>query len=488
MTCVGAPRQRDVVAWGYNGNGQTNVPVGLTNVTAIAAGGNHSLALKSDGSVVAWGANTYGQATIPLGLTDVVAIAAGSDHSVAVKTNGTVVAWGLNTTGQASVPAGLNRITAVAAGWNHTLVLRMVPPAVTRQPVAVTVVTGHQATFVAGASGIPTPTVRWQRAAPGSASYAFIAGATGTTYTTPALTKADRLAHYRAVFTNPAGTATSSAATVNVLYPPGAPTISRITLGNGRLTVAFARGVRGNPPVVGQFTAAAKPTSGAIIAVRGGGTPLLITGLTNGRSYAVRVAETTIGGTVWSAPITVTLPVLRLTASTPTIAGTAKVGSTLTAQRGAWGPAGLTLKYQWRANGGAISGATQATYKIGAATVGKRITVTVTGTKTGYVTAARTSAPTRPVVRGTLTAHVPSIVGTAKVGATLSVRPGAWGPAPVTKSYRWKANGANIAGGTRATYKIAAAVKGKRITVTVTGAKPGYVSAARTSAATVVVK
>jgi hypothetical protein len=34
-----------VVAWGYNTSGQTNVPVWLTNVVAVAGGDSHSLAL-----------------------------------------------------------------------------------------------------------------------------------------------------------------------------------------------------------------------------------------------------------------------------------------------------------------------------------------------------------------------------------------------------------------------------------------------------------
>ena len=33
----------EVVAWGNNGSGQTDIPSGLTNVVAIAAGTNHSL-------------------------------------------------------------------------------------------------------------------------------------------------------------------------------------------------------------------------------------------------------------------------------------------------------------------------------------------------------------------------------------------------------------------------------------------------------------
>jgi alpha-tubulin suppressor-like RCC1 family protein len=45
-----------VVAWGYNGYGQTTVPIAAqSEVTAIAAGSHHTVALRNDGSVVAWG-------------------------------------------------------------------------------------------------------------------------------------------------------------------------------------------------------------------------------------------------------------------------------------------------------------------------------------------------------------------------------------------------------------------------------------------------
>ena len=77
---------------GLNIYAQTNVPAGLSNVVAIAAGGWHNLALKADGTVVAWGAggpntNTLvvcGQNLVPAGLTNVGQIAAGAVHSLAL--------------------------------------------------------------------------------------------------------------------------------------------------------------------------------------------------------------------------------------------------------------------------------------------------------------------------------------------------------------------------------------------------------------------
>ena len=116
--------QPPVIAWGYNGYGQTNVPAGLSNVVAIAGGQYHSLALKGDGTVVAWGDNSSGQTNIPVGLSNVVAIAGGDSHNLALKSDGTVAAWGFNGQGQTNIPAGLSNVVAIAGGSIHSLALK----------------------------------------------------------------------------------------------------------------------------------------------------------------------------------------------------------------------------------------------------------------------------------------------------------------------------------------------------------------------------
>jgi len=83
-----------VVAWGSDDYGQTNVPVTLTNSTAIAGGIYDSLAVRNDGSVLGWGFNSAGQANSPAGLSNVTAIAAGYYHSLALRDDGSVAVWG----------------------------------------------------------------------------------------------------------------------------------------------------------------------------------------------------------------------------------------------------------------------------------------------------------------------------------------------------------------------------------------------------------
>jgi hypothetical protein len=102
-----------VSAWGYSGDGQTNVPSGLTGVVQVAGGGAHSLALRYDGTVIAWGGNSRGESSVPSNLSNVVQISAGGYCSLALLSNGTLVGWGDNQFGALSIPQGLTNVVQV---------------------------------------------------------------------------------------------------------------------------------------------------------------------------------------------------------------------------------------------------------------------------------------------------------------------------------------------------------------------------------------
>ncbi len=74
-----------IVAWGLNTSGESTPPAGLANVKAIAAV-DHTLALKADGTVVSWGASFVPEVnTVPVGLNNVTQIAAGYRYSMALR-------------------------------------------------------------------------------------------------------------------------------------------------------------------------------------------------------------------------------------------------------------------------------------------------------------------------------------------------------------------------------------------------------------------
>jgi len=119
----GSPVVPPLVAWGRNDLGQTDVPAGT--FIAVAAGGGHGLAIRSDGTLVGWGNNDYGQTDVPGGTF--IAVAAGDAYGLAIRSDGTLAVWGINNFGQTNVPSGT--FTAVGAGWYHDLAIRSeVPP------------------------------------------------------------------------------------------------------------------------------------------------------------------------------------------------------------------------------------------------------------------------------------------------------------------------------------------------------------------------
>lgn len=116
-----------VVVWGDNEYGQTNVPENATNLLALAAGDAHCLALKTDGTVLAWGMSSFGRTNVPFGLTNAVSIAAGSSHSLALRSDNTIALWGrIFPSGVTNVPPEATNIVALALGpgAQHALALR----------------------------------------------------------------------------------------------------------------------------------------------------------------------------------------------------------------------------------------------------------------------------------------------------------------------------------------------------------------------------
>ena len=83
-----------IIAWGDNSAQQCSVPLGTVDVASIAAGGEHSLALRADHAIVAWGDNSSGQSNVPQSDGDIVAIADGGAHSLALRSNGSGLVWG----------------------------------------------------------------------------------------------------------------------------------------------------------------------------------------------------------------------------------------------------------------------------------------------------------------------------------------------------------------------------------------------------------
>ena len=165
-------------------------------------------------------------------------------------------------------------------------------------------------------------------------------------------------------------------------------------------------------------------------------------------------------------------PLLEMSAGTPTIHGVAGKDRILTVHPGDWSPEDTKFSYQWLRDGGPLAGATSQSYRPTVFDVGGRISVTVTGEKTGYATTSVTSEATSPVEFFTLMPGTPIIQGIAAYGDVLTANPGTWEGAnweSVAFTYQWNRDGVSISGARGRSYAPTIDDIGTTLSVTVSG-------------------
>jgi hypothetical protein len=193
-----------------------------------------------------------------------------------------------------------------------TLTVRSTP-VVTTSPADRTVTAGDAVSFAADATGTPAPTVRWQHAADGT-TWTDLAGETTRTLTFTATAAQDGNA-YRAVFTNPAGTATTAAATLTVNSPPIVVEQPRNETTQPGQAVTFTVDVTGTPTPTVQWqvsraqdnhrSAARADTWTAIAGATSATLTFVPTRADNGNRY--RAQLTNALGVRYSTPATLTV-------------------------------------------------------------------------------------------------------------------------------------------------------------------------------------
>jgi hypothetical protein len=176
-------------------------------------------------------------------------------------------------------------------------------------------------------------------------------------------------------------------------------------------------------------------------------------------------------------------PLMQFDGPAPVLVGDARYGSTISATLAGL-PDGTDLALQWNRDGAAVPGRTGATYQIGQDDLDHEITVTVTASKTGYQTKSLTSAPLTANSMALASTPTPTVTGKARPNHRLTAKVRTWAPAPVTLSFQWLRDGAPIPGATGLKYKVQTADGGARLSIQVTGSKPGYASVSKVSKTT----
>jgi len=418
-----------VRGWGDSTGTAAN---GTEGVELIAAGYTHAIGYTTNGALVGWGNNSSGQLTFA-GATDVIhgravtSLAAGLGISIALLEDGAVVVWG--NAGSAytqAIATALDTHDAVAVDASNSQVF-------------VTVDDGRVLAFEQNPNGNQNLATEIAELTDGRRAVAVVGGDIHTLF----------------AFATPTVTFASNGESVDDVVLSANDSIA---IAGAGLLGGVAYEVRWDETQVSTGTTS---LSGVIDDEAD---------VTVALSKGAHVLTVTVGDNEFTQSVTVGT---GLTAATPTISGTARVGEELTAVKGAWST-GTAFTYAWLRNGKAISGATSATYTLTSADVATQIQVKVTGTKQGFAATSKTSVKTAKVAAGTLTVGDVWISGDNVVGETLTANAEGWSPVTPKVSYQWYANGKAISKATKSTYVIPGTLADKAISLRVTGALKGY--------------
>ena len=317
-----------------------------------------------------------------------------------------------------------------------------VAPSIVSQPASQSALVGDSVNFSVVAGGSEPLAYQWNK------NGSTIAGATNPSYTQMAVPEDDG-AMFAVIVTNPAGSAQSAPAQLTVSATPLAPTISAqptdqtITTGQ---SATFSVSAGGTAPLAYQWHKNGSAIAGANAATY---TTPAASAADSGATFAVVVSNPVGNVTSRAAVLAVTTAPVAPSIIAQPANQSVHAGQSATFSVAATGTA--PLSYQWRRNGTAIAGATNATHHTsatGSADNGAVYSVVVSNAAgssiSGNATLTVTAAPTAP----SITTQPVSQSVHAGQSATFSVV--ATGTAPL--SYQWRRNGTAIAGATSATY------------------------------------
>jgi len=202
----------------------------LTGCSALVSSGSDTIPTAGAPSITAQPANQ----TVTAGQTATFAVAAtgtaplnyrwmksGAAISGATSSSYTTPATTSSDNGaQFSVMVSNATGSVTSSPATLTVTAGPVAPTITTQPTNQTVTAGQTATFTVVAGGTAPLSYQWQK------SGANIAGATSSSYTTPATTTSDSGSTFDVVVTNSAGSITSNPATLTVSAGAVAPSIT----------------------------------------------------------------------------------------------------------------------------------------------------------------------------------------------------------------------------------------------------------------------